>query len=87
MSKFISVGQLRQNPTQMLRDVRSGSTYTVTDRGEPIATIDGVQAGRWVPAQQIDTLLRELGENQAWAADIAEERAAIVLSDPWQVGK
>ncbi|WP_299057308.1 type II toxin-antitoxin system Phd/YefM family antitoxin [uncultured Nocardioides sp.] len=37
--KTITVGQLRQNPTQMLSDVESGETYTVTRHDHEIARV------------------------------------------------
>lgn len=87
MGKTISVGQLRQNPTQMLREVRAGAKYTVTDHGEPIATISGTQEQRWVPVEQLDELLRDLGADQTWGDELAAERAATQISDPWVEGR
>ena len=84
MSKTISVGELRQNPTRMLREVRAGATYTVTDHGEPIAEIVARRQPRWVPGGEIDSLLRELGADEAWAREIAAERAAVDVVDPWE---
>lgn len=84
MSKTISIGELRQNPTGMLREVRAGATYTVTDHGEPIAEIASRRQPRWVPGDEIDSLLRELGADEAWAREIAIERAAVDVVDPWE---
>lgn len=39
MANTISIGELRQNPTQMLREVKAGATYVITDCGEPIADV------------------------------------------------
>lgn len=82
--KTISIGQLRQNPTQMLREVRAGATYTVTDHGEPIAEIAARRQPRWVPGAEVDSVLRELGADQVWAREIATERAAVDVVDPWE---
>ena len=84
MSRTISVGELRQNPTRMLREVKAGATYTVTDHGEPIAEIEALRRTRWVPGGEIDSLLRELGGDEAWAGEIAAERAAVDVVDPWE---
>ena len=84
MSKTISVGELRQNPTRMLREVKAGATYTITDHGEPIAEIWARRQPRWVPSDEIDSLLRELGADEAWAREIATERAAFDVVDPWE---
>ena len=45
----ISVGKLRQNPSQMLREVPEGARHTVTDRGRPVAQVGPVHGARWVP--------------------------------------
>ena len=37
--KSIGPRQLRQNPAEMIRDVRNGEPYTLTYRGEEIGTI------------------------------------------------
>lgn len=37
--KTISVGELRQNPTQMLDDVAAGETYVVTRHSREVARI------------------------------------------------
>jgi antitoxin (DNA-binding transcriptional repressor) of toxin-antitoxin stability system len=84
MSKTISVGELRQNPTRMLREVKAGATYTITDHGEPIAEIRARRQPRWVPGDEIGSLLRELGADEAWAREIATERAAFDVVDPWE---
>lgn len=84
MSKTISVGELRQNPTRMLREVKAGATYTVTDHGEPIAEIAARRQPRWVSGDEIDSVLRELGADEAWAREIATERAAVDVIDPWE---
>ncbi|MDR1635321.1 MAG: type II toxin-antitoxin system prevent-host-death family antitoxin [Bifidobacteriaceae bacterium] len=84
MAKTISVGELRQNPTRMLREVKAGATYTVTDHGEPIAEIAARRQPRWIPDDEIDSVLRELGADEAWAREIAAERAAVGVTDPWE---
>ncbi|MFT4212653.1 MAG: type II toxin-antitoxin system prevent-host-death family antitoxin [Microbacterium sp.] len=33
------MGELRQNPTWMLREVKAGAVYVITDHGEPIAEV------------------------------------------------
>lgn len=84
MAKTISIGELRQNPTRMLREVKAGATYTITDHGEPVAEVVTRRRPRWVPGAEVDTLLRELGADEAWARQIAEDRAAIDVVDPWE---
>lgn len=84
MTKTISIGELRQNPTRMLREVKAGATYTITDHGEPVAEIAARRQPRWVPSEEIDSLLRELGADDAWAREIAVDRTAVDIADPWQ---
>ncbi len=84
MSKTISVGELRQNPTRMLREVRAGATYTVTDHGEPIAEVAPRRQTRWVSGDEFDSLLRELGADEAWAREIDAERTTVDVVDPWE---
>lgn len=84
MPKTISIGELRQNPTRMLREVKAGATYTVTDHGEPVAEIAARKHPRWVPGDEIDSVLRELGADDVWAREIAIERAAVDVTDPWE---
>ncbi|MGC5617349.1 type II toxin-antitoxin system Phd/YefM family antitoxin [Georgenia sp. Z1491] len=84
MSKTISIGELRQNPTRMLREVKGGATYTITDHGEPVAEVAGHRRPRWVASEAIDSLLREFGADDAWAREIAIDRAAVDPADPWE---
>lgn len=38
--KTVSVRELRQNPSQMLRDVEAGESYTITSYNRPIARVE-----------------------------------------------
>ena len=90
MAREISVGELRQNPTQMLRDVRDGATYTVTDRGRPIAKVVPFTGPTWVPSEDVDALFRELaaqeppGFREAWQEEIRENRKHFEMRDPFE---
>lgn len=37
--KTVTVGQLRQNPTEVLAEVEAGATYTITRHGQVIGRI------------------------------------------------
>ncbi|WP_040283853.1 type II toxin-antitoxin system Phd/YefM family antitoxin [Tessaracoccus massiliensis] len=76
MAGTISVGELRRNPTPMLRDVKSGQTYTVTDHGEPIATLMPIRPAQWTRVEDLNVLLMELGGDAAWARESALDRDA-----------
>jgi prevent-host-death family protein len=84
MKGTISIGELRQNPTRMLREVKAGATYTITDHGEPVAEVAGLHGPRWIRGSEFNQLKRELGSNSEWARDIADVRAAEDFLDPWE---
>jgi antitoxin (DNA-binding transcriptional repressor) of toxin-antitoxin stability system len=67
----------------MLREVRAGAVWTITDHGEPIAEVRPLRTGPWVPSEDVAELLRELGSDEAWAAELAEDRRHVELRDPW----
>ncbi len=80
----ISIGQLRQNPTAMIRAVQAGETYTLTDRGRPVAEIRPHPGVRWVPFDQVNELLRELGPDPKLAEDLRQLRDEAVMTDPYE---
>jgi prevent-host-death family protein len=79
----ISVGRLRQNPTPMLREVRRGAVYTVTDRGWPVARVVPFAEPRWVPADQANAALAGPIDS-SWAEEITAVRRAEPMDDPWR---
>jgi len=83
VANVISVGELRQNPTRMLREVKAGATYVITDHGEAVAEVAPRRAQRWVPVAEVDALLRMIGADDIWAREIADIRAAESAADPW----
>lgn len=83
MAKTISMGELRQNPTRMLREVKAGATYTVTDHGEPVAEITPHRRQRWIPSEEVQELLLALGPDSDWAEELAEGRSVEEARDPW----
>ncbi len=87
-SKTISVEQLRQNPTQMIREVRAGATYVLTDRGVPVADIAPHRERRGVPSEKAAEELRrisaQLGPDPDWLKLIEEGRNANLLEAPDQ---
>lgn len=79
----ITVGQLRQNPTQMLADVQDGERYVVTSHGRPIAdVVPHVESG-WVPVDRVARLLERSGDDD-WARELQADRDEHDLRDPWQ---
>jgi prevent-host-death family protein len=83
MEKSISIGQLRQNPTVMIREVRHGARYTLTDRGEPVALITPHEHTRWRSGSEVNDVLANLGADPAWAAELETARDELEIVDPW----
>ena len=78
----ITLGQLRQNPTKMVRDVRDGDDYVLTDRGRPVARIIPFTSKGWVSAESAAAAFRH-PVDAAWASDLAAYRSASDLRDPF----
>jgi len=78
----ITVGHLRQNPTAMLRQVQGGQSYVVTSHGLPIAQVSPIEQPRWVPSELVNELL-SAPEETGWLEELAGQRAAAELTDPW----
>ena len=83
MEHTISIGQLRQNPTEMIRDVKQGATYTLTDRGQPVAVIAPHRPERWRIGGEVGAVLSQLGADPLWIQQARQLRADDELGDPW----
>lgn len=83
MEHTISVGQLRQNPTAMIREVKQGAVYTLTDRGQPVADITPHRSPRWRTGSDVAAVLAQLGPDQTWGEEAEQLRTAEPLRDPW----
>ncbi|MFD1722355.1 type II toxin-antitoxin system Phd/YefM family antitoxin [Amnibacterium endophyticum] len=84
MERTISIGQLRQNPTGMIREVKNGAVYTLTDRGQPVADIAPHHSARWQSGSEAATVLRELGPDASWVAEDRHRRGEEAgPRDPW----
>ncbi|MGA1828538.1 type II toxin-antitoxin system prevent-host-death family antitoxin [Microbacterium sp.] len=81
--RTISVGQLRQNPTTMIRAVRAGQHWTVTDRGVPVADVIPHVPRQWTPIGDIAEALRRLHFDGELAAEVDAMRDAETMTDPW----
>ena len=80
--RTISVGKLRQNPTEMIHQVRVGAEYVLTDRGVPTARIVPYATERWVNAGDARGLLATPA-GAAWVDELRESRLAQTPRDPW----
>lgn len=73
--KSVSVRELRQNPTGMLRDVEAGETYAITLHNRPIARIEPLASStQIIPAKrQGRPHLRDRPAHQLRTADTVEQ--------------
>lgn len=62
----------------MLRDVKSGQTYTVTDHGEPIATVTPIRSDRLRSGASPRARVRGWAINLMIAATAAAHGAAVL---------
>jgi prevent-host-death family protein len=83
--------ELRNDVAAILREAEAGTEFTVTVRGRPVAKLGPVDALA-APREDVDreTLRRFFERNppdEAWAAELAEMRAAQPpIDDPWNDG-
>lgn len=84
MERSISIGQLRQNPTAMIREVKGGAVYTLTDRGQPVADIAPHRPAAWRSGSEAAAILDELGPDRLSEAEAEQCRAEEAgPRDPW----
>lgn len=83
--------ELRNDIAAILREAEAGTEFTVTVRGRPVAKVVPLEEAPG-PRRDVDreTLRRFFERNppdEAWAAELAEMRAAQPpLDDPWNDG-
>jgi prevent-host-death family protein len=83
--KTISVGELRQNPSDALAEVERGETYVVTRYRREIARLVPPSDYRKpVTAADAERLFRETPVDAEWAKELARLRAEDVWEDPWE---
>jgi prevent-host-death family protein len=78
---IIGLRELRQNASEILREVEAGEPATVTVAGRPVAQIVPLKADCWASWENIRTVF-ESPTDVEWDADL---RAFGVtgLDDPW----
>lgn len=83
--------ELRNDVSAILREAEAGTEFTVTVRGRAVAKVGPLEE-RPGPRRDVDreTLRRFFERNppdEAWAAELAEMRAAQPpIDDPWNDG-
>jgi antitoxin (DNA-binding transcriptional repressor) of toxin-antitoxin stability system len=78
--KTISVGELRQNPTQALAAAEQGQTYLVTRHRRPVAQL-GPAPASWPSGADAMRLAGQFRREQAGQAATAEGFTATWLAD------
>ena len=77
----IGVRELRQNASEILREVEAGEPATVTVAGRPVAQIVPLRADSWASWERIGSIY-ESATDAEWDAD-RRGFAAAGLNDPW----
>jgi prevent-host-death family protein len=77
----IGVRELRQNASEILREVESGTVTTVTVSGRPVAQIVPIRSGHWTTWDQVASVF-SMPVDPTLDADL-REFGAQGISDPW----
>lgn len=76
------VRELRQNASEILREVEAGEAATVTVAGRPVAQIVPLSAQRWTTWEEIRQVFDSLTDS-GWDAE-RREFVRRGLDDPWE---
>ena len=77
----IGVRELRQNASEILREVEAGKPATVTVAGRPVAQIVPIRAERWTTWERISQVFTS-PTDPGWDTE-RREFGAPGLADPW----
>lgn len=77
----VGVRELRQNASEILREVEAGESATVTVAGRPVAQIVPIRAERWTTWERIREVF-DSPTDAGWDAELREFRDP-GLADPW----
>ena len=77
----VGVRELRQNASEILRQVEAGEPVTVTVAGRPVAQIVPVRAERWTTWDRVRAVF-DSPTDPGWDAD-RRDFGAPGLADPW----
>lgn len=77
----VGVRELRQNASEILRDVEAGEATTVTVAGRPVAQIVPIRAQQWTTWDKVSQVFNS-PTDPGWDAE-RREFAAADLADPW----
>jgi prevent-host-death family protein len=77
----VGVRELRQNASEILREVEAGESATVTVAGRPVAQIVPISAERWTTWERIRQVFDSPTDSD-WDAE-RREFGASGIDDPW----
>jgi prevent-host-death family protein len=77
----VGVRELRQNASEILREVEAGETATVTVAGRPVAQIVPIRAEQWTTWERVRAVF-DSPTDAGWDSERRDFGAA-GLDDPW----
>lgn len=77
----VGVRELRQNASEILREVEAGEPATVTVAGRPVAQIVPIRVKQWTTWERVRAVF-DSPTDPGWEAERREFGAA-GLDDPW----
>jgi prevent-host-death family protein len=78
---IVGVRELRQNASEILREVEAGDSATVTVAGRAVAQIVPIRAGQWTTWERLHVVF-DSPTDIGWGAE-RSEFGAPGIDDPW----
>ncbi len=79
---MIGVRELRQNASEILREVEAGNPATITVSGRPVAQIVPIGVDRWTTWERVSAVF-ETPTDTTWERE-RREFEVLGLTDPWE---
>lgn len=80
----VGVRELRQNASKVVSEVEQHGPVVVTVNGRDAVVMSPLASHRWVSAKVALRYWDTLDADPDWAAELREQRAADLISDPWE---
>jgi prevent-host-death family protein len=78
----VGVRELRQNASEILREVEAGEPATVTVAGRPVAQIVPIRAEQWTTWERVQAVFTS-PTDPSWDAE-RRDFGATGVDDPWE---
>lgn len=78
----VGVRELRQNASEILRDVEAGKSATVTVAGRPVAQIVPIHPQQWTTWERVRAVF-DSPTDPGWDTE-RHEFGSLGLDDPWE---